>query len=126
MILHLQDTRGDYSTALRLAWELRPEIAASCTDYRDPIALPAGAQCHTARSGLSGFAVTPDAELIGVFSAVRGRGDDIVRAAIAAGATHLDCFDGYLPALYARHGFVETRREPNWTPGGPDVVYMAR
>jgi hypothetical protein len=56
---------------------------------------------------------------------VRGRGDALVSDAIARGAKHLNCFDGYLPTLYARHGFVEVRREPNWTEGGPDIVYMA-
>ena len=73
----------------------------------------------------SGFAVTSSGELRFVFSMVRGRGRVIINRAIVAGATHLDCFDGYLPTLYAAGGFVETARVPNWTPGGPDVVYMA-
>lgn len=72
----------------------------------------------------SGFAIRPDGELVYVFSTVRGRGDILVRAAIALGAVRLDCFDGYLTDLYRRNGFDVTRREPNWTPGGPDVVYM--
>jgi len=29
-----------------------------------------------------------------------------------------------LPGFYARFGFVEVRRESNWTPGKEDVVYM--
>lgn len=76
--------------------------------------------------GLSGYAVRPDGELVYVFSLVRGRGDEIVTRAIQNGATYLDCFDGHLVTLYGRHGFVEVKREPNWTPGGPDVVYMSR
>lgn len=74
----------------------------------------------------SGFAVRADGELVNVFSLERGRGDFLVRAATDRGATRLDCFDGYLPSLYARHGFVETHREPNWTVGAPDVVFMVR
>jgi hypothetical protein len=48
----------------------------------------------------------------------------LVVDAIDAGARSLDCFDGYLPTLYARHGFAETHRVANWPPDGPDVVYM--
>ena len=73
---------------------------------------------------LSGYAVRTSGELVYVFSDVKGRGDAIVSSAVANGATHLDCFDGYLTTLYARHGFIDYKRESNWTPGGPDVVYM--
>lgn len=77
--------------------------------------------------GRSGYAVRYDGELIYVFSTVKGRGDALVADAVrVCRANRLDCFDGYLPTLYGRHGFTETRREPNWTPGGPDVVYMSR
>ena len=72
----------------------------------------------------AGFAVRPDGELVYVFSTVKGQGDVIVRAAIARGADHLDCFDGYLPGLYSRNGIARITSLPNWTPGGPDVVYM--
>jgi hypothetical protein len=54
-----------------------------------------------------------------------GYGSRLVGDALHNGAEVLDCFDGFLPEFYARHGFVETSREPNWTPGEPDVVYMA-
>jgi hypothetical protein len=110
-----------YRAALTLAWDARPEIAASVTDYRDDTH-------HSLRPYLSadrqsGFMIAGD-EIVGVFSAVRGRGDALVRDAIAAGGRRLDCFDGYLTRLYYRHGFVVTRRESNWSPGGPDVVWM--
>lgn len=75
-------------------------------------------------TGFCGYAIRPDGELVFVWSARPGRGNEIVEHAVANGATHLDCFDGYLPSLYARHGFVEYARENNWTPDGPDVVYM--
>lgn len=74
--------------------------------------------------GTCGFIVRNGGELIAVFSLVKGRGDSLVKAAIAMGAEYLDCFDGYLPKLYAKHGFVTVKRELNWTVGGPDVVYM--
>lgn len=72
----------------------------------------------------SGFAVKPDGELTAVFSAVKGRGMVLVREAIRRGAFHLNAFDGYLTGLYGRCGFVESKREPNWTAGQPDVVFM--
>lgn len=84
-----------------------------------------GARCYLSEDGRSGFLVTADGDAQQLFSTARGRGDALVCEAIKAGARTLDCFDGYLSALYARHGFVVVRREPNWTPGGPDVVYMA-
>lgn len=59
-------------------------------------------------------------------STTRGLGRELVKAAIGSGAIHLDCFDGFLVGYYQSLGFVETHREPNWTPGGPDVVYMSR
>ena len=111
-----------YARALTLAWDRRPEIAESLTDYRDPATVTGQAYLSHDRS--SGFVVR-DGELVGVFSTRKGAGDVIMRDALDAGAVRLDCFDGYLPAFYARHGFRETHREENWTPGGPDVVYMA-
>lgn len=74
----------------------------------------------------SGYAIRANGELVLVFSRVKGRGDQLVASAVSNGAYRLDCFDGYLPDLYRRHGFVEYDREDNWTPGGPDVVYMYR
>jgi len=74
--------------------------------------------------GLSGFAIKPDGELTAVFSAVKCRGEALVAEAISLGASHLNCFDGYLTALYGKAGFQETKRVPNWNIGGPDVVFM--
>src|SRR5690554_1178946 len=74
--------------------------------------------------GQSGFIVRNGGELIALFSTVKGRGHDLVQIAVQCGAEYLDCFDGFLPELYAKHGFKEVKRELNWTVGGPDVVYM--
>ena len=71
-----------------------------------------------------GFAVSFKGELTSVFSLKKKQGDHIVRQAIKVGATHLDCFDGYLPTLYSRHGFKIARKEDNWTNGEPCICYM--
>lgn len=54
-----------------------------------------------------------------------GYGSALAESAVENGAQVLDCFDGFLPAFYERFGFREYRRDANWTPGGPDVVFMA-
>ncbi len=75
--------------------------------------------------GWAGFGIRSDGELVYVWAIGGGRGDDIVTHAVENGATYLDCFDGYLPTFYARHGFEAVATVPNWTPGGPSVVLMA-
>lgn len=99
-------------------------LIADATTHADDLTLYVADRAYLTEGGLSGYVVRDTGELVGVFSRVRGQGDTLVRSAIYHGATHLDCFDGYLPTLYGRHGFTETHREGNWTPGGPDVVYM--
>lgn len=84
-----------------------------------------GARYFLATDWLSGYAIRADGDLTNVWSVERGRGAELLDDALRNGAETLDCFDGYLPRLYARHGFVEYAREPNWTPGEPDVVFMA-
>ena len=83
----------------------------------------------------AGFALVrenrEDTELCSVFSTVKGRGDGIMTTATGLADTMgldltLNCFDGYLTGFYARYGFVETERFPNWIEGEPDVVYMRR
>lgn len=111
-----------FRAALAEARAGREHVAAATSP---PAELPDDARYYLSPDRLAGFGVA-DGELIGLFSAERGRGAELVAAAIDAGASRLDCFGGYLVELYARHGFVETAREPNWTPGEPDVVYMER
>lgn len=114
-----------YAAALATAQTISDNVRQATTEATEILART-DLTTYLSDDHRSGFAVSTTGELVGVFSTERGRGDLILSAAVAAGATHLDCFDGYLPSLYARHGFRETSREPNWTPGGPDVVYMAR
>ena len=74
----------------------------------------------------AGYGITWHGEFIALFNiGTPGKGKELVESAIRNGARLLDCFDGYLPTLYRSHGFVEFARVANWTPGGPDVVYMA-
>ena len=73
-----------------------------------------------------GAAVTPEGDIQSVFnnSGVKGAGGAAIEEAKARGGNKLDAFDGKLPGIYKAHGFEETKREKNWTPGGADVVYM--
>ena len=122
-----------YRCALRTAWSVPKGsgiLGDSLTDYRPYGTHEDGMRYYQditqgVDGWTGGFIVKSDGELVGLFSSVKGRGPDLVLAAINSGATHLDCFDGYLVKLYGSLGFVEYDRQPNWTPGGPAVVYMA-
>jgi hypothetical protein len=82
-------------------------------------------RCFLTEDETAGFAISPDGDLQSVFNVGRpGRGSALVADALAHGALTLDCFDGFLPTFYGARGWVEVRREPNWTPGEPDVVFM--
>jgi hypothetical protein len=94
-------------------------------------------QTSLSEDGMSGFAIKGGGELVNVFSRVKGRGDAIVEAAVEAGAARLDCYDGYLAALYGRHGFLVVERSAwceEYAPEGwdfdrhgrPDFLVMAR
>jgi len=83
------------------------------------------ASFYLSYNGKSGFGITEKGELISLYSA-EGKGSWTVQEAVKRGACHLDCFDGFLPEFYEQFGFSVTAREPNWTEGGPDVVYMSR
>ena len=84
-----------------------------------------GESVFLSTSGRSGFMLTPEGEIRNLFSTEHA-GAAALEQAIREGGTRLDCFAGFLPQFYERFGFREVRREPNWTPGGPDVVYMER
>lgn len=77
--------------------------------------------------GEAGYAIKPGGELVNVFNSggasTRGAGPWLVLHAVEQGARHLDHFAGFLDGFYQGLGFRETKREKNWTPGGPDVVY---
>lgn len=116
-------TTAAYIAALTAAQAADKRIAGATTPAAD-LDL-SGASVFLSADANTGYAIKASGELVGVFSTIKGRGDAIVSSAIVNGASALDCFDGYLPGFYARHGFVETSRVANWTPGEPDVVFMA-
>lgn len=112
----------DFARALQGARRKSELIKEATTPPED---MPASAQYLLTQDGCSGYGVTEGRELIGLFSLVKGRGKNMVEEAIYLdGAQYLDCFDGFLPSYYEQFGFVEYKRETNWTEGGPDVVYM--
>jgi hypothetical protein len=83
---------------------------------------------HLSEDGLSGYGIKGN-ELTNLFSLVSGHGSHAMKHALQNGATQLDCFDGRkgekgLPGFYTKFGFVEYKREKNWTAGEPDIVYM--
>lgn len=81
---------------------------------------------YLAEDSLSGFAIGHSGELVGVFSRVKGRGETLMVHAIYRGAELLECFEGFLPKFYEKHGFIEIASLPNWAGAHlPRVVYMA-
>lgn len=119
---------GCFARFLVKAWNVR-KGDTTVGEMLDPNAVNAShyedAKCFLANDCQSGFVIR-NGDLQTVWSILKGRGDQIVTNAIRQGAITLDCFDGYLPTLYAKYGFKEIKREANWNEGGPDVVYMAR
>lgn len=89
--------------------------------------------------GAAGCAVTPEGDIISVFkdpnSNVKGASHHLLLRAIAAGGKTLDCFDGFLPRMYAQYGFipvVKLKFDREYAPEGwnyerdgePDVVFF--
>ena len=111
-----------YTGALRQARRISDRIADATSK---PEEMPRDARYFVTADFRSGFGIDADGTFIGLFSLVKGRGEVLVQAALRAGADKLDCFDGFLPEYYKQFGFVETERVANWTPGEPDVVFMA-
>jgi len=65
-------------------------------------------------NGAYGFAITPDGEVVSVFSngQIPQAGTSMVMAAKSAGGKHLSNYDTYLSKIYNRQGFNETSRMP--------------
>lgn len=122
MTLYLNTSPDDFDFFFGMARENSPAVAAATSDFEHV----AGTTYWASPAGMSGYAVRNDGELVYVFSLERGRGAELVASAIHNGASHLDCFDGYLVTLYSHAGFAKVTSLPNWTDGEPDVVYMAR
>lgn len=84
-----------------------------------------GMRAYQSMDESAGFVISPDNEIKWVASIKPGMGKAAMRAAIEEGGEWLSCFDGFLPEFYERFGFEVVKREPNWTEGEPDVVWMA-
>lgn len=115
----------------RNGWAVTPEPGAKL-DQR-------GARSFLTGNGTSGFAITPDGDIIGVFSnkaagAPFGMTQQILPLAVANGGVKLDCYGERLVSLYERNGFTPVARvkfdpdqaNPGWTPdkGSPDIYFM--
>ena len=112
-----------FAVAMRHARSVSERIAEATSS---PDEMPSSYSFFLSEDAQSGYGVAGDGTLVGVFSLVKGRGESLIWSAILHhGAVKLDCFDGFLPDYYKRFGFAETERVPNWTPGEPDVVFMA-
>lgn len=76
----------------------------------------------------AGYAIKGGDELVNLFNnggaGSKGAGPWLVLHAVRNGARRGDHFDGFLTDFYRSLGFAEERREKNWNPGGPDVVYI--
>lgn len=118
-------SRDVFCSALLSARSNNPLVHQSTTAPDD---LPSSADYYLNDTRTAGLGITDDGTLIALFntSGVSGLGRELVGFALDNGAIHLDCFDGFLVGYYRSLGFVETHREPNWTEGEPDVVFMTR
>lgn len=115
---------------------LDPAYGAFVTRYSPEEYRAMGATCYVSKTGRSGYAVKPDGDIISLFAAKgSGEGRQAFADAIRNGGTKLDCFDGFLPGLYAQFGFKEYDRwkwddqyaPPGWNKerfDSPDVVLM--
>lgn len=115
-----------------------PDLGAYVTHYPPEKYQEFDAKVYLDKDGSAGYAIKPDGELISVFSLKRGQGDRLMRSAIANGATHCDCFDGYLAEkFYPAYGFRETERvawDDQYAPKGwnykrfgrPTLVFLSR
>lgn len=74
----------------------------------------------------AGAALTPDGDAISLFNNEgEGLGLPLFLHQIRMGAKTLDCVGDWLASYYRTFGFVESRREPNWTKGEQDVICTA-
>lgn len=119
---HLEAHHDDFHQALSGAMETSPKVKEFVHLY-EPHEY-SKMKTFLAPDKKSGYAVKNDGDIVSVFSTEKGRGDHIMQHALKNGGHKLDAFDGALPQIYAKHGFKEYKREKNWTPGKPDIVYM--
>ena len=115
---------------------LPPSLRAFLTPHSPDDYIKMDADLYLSDTKLSGFGIKPDGELISVFSLSNAHeGDEVVKAAIKAGAKKLDCLGEFLKELYEGHGFEvkswaewdDKYRPDDWSVeenGRPNVYYM--
>ncbi len=107
------------------------EVVTISPFYQDNLSVKPsyeGYDCWISHDGQAGFAVSPEQELVNVFSLAKGHGQSLMAFVTQQyGALHLNCLAGnYLEKFYSAHGFEVAHRQPNWNEGEPDVVFMRR
>jgi hypothetical protein len=91
--------------------------------------------------GEAGMSVTKDGDIVSVFNnpkigTKKGVAGHMLEIALENGGKRLDCFDGFLPKLYSKYGFVPVARmkfareyaPEGWNferDGEPDVLFFA-
>jgi hypothetical protein len=83
-----------------------------------------GARTFLSHRGTSGYAIAHNGEIKYVFSTEKGHGAHALNHALQQGGTHLNTFEGPVAQRFRSLGFKDFKREANWTPGGPDVVWL--
>lgn len=121
------DTEAELALAVAQAfWKFHAAHAGAqgARFYKDACKVRCMINDHGATVG--GYIVL-HGELKALWCDAPGEGWRLLHEAIGIdGAVRLTCFDGYLVGLYSQFGFKVVAREPNWTPGEPDVVTMER
>lgn len=118
------DTEAELALAVSQAfWKFHAAHAGAqgARFYRDACKVRCMIDDHGATVG--GYIVL-HGELKALWCDLPGYGCWVIQQALNDGADRLQCFDGYLVDLYSQFGFRVVTRQPNWTPGGPDVITM--
>lgn len=88
--------------------KLDPALLAYLTPYTAEEYCTKRTRLYLSEDRQSGFGIDPDGNLNSLFSLIRGRGIIAALAAVARGATHLDCLGEHLRTLYECVGFRVT------------------
>lgn len=83
-------------------------------------------ECWISANSTCGFAVTPEKELISVFSYVAGEGSALLAFSKSKyDQLYLNCFNStFLRHFYEKNGFEVIRKEANWIAGKRDILFM--
>lgn len=98
----------------------------------------AGARAFLSQDRMAGIAVWPDGNIRAIFndrrSPYRKAIGELMLTALSAGGDRLDCFDGFLSALYPMFGFIPVSRvafDPLFAPdgwrdefGAPNIIFF--